>query len=149
MNATHTYFPRSTAQQRKLLFETWQTTGSIAQACEMAHLSRVTFHHWKPRFDAHGYAGLEHPLSHRPNHLARKTSAAIESEVLTLTRAHPEWGKQRLAHEVAKAHGWVAVVSANTVRRILAEAGLWQKPAPQKKTTAPRSDARRTNPDRR
>ena len=84
--------------QRKLLFETWEASGSVGQACERAHLSQVTFYHWKPRFAASGYAGLEQPLSHRPKHLARKKSPAIETEVIGLRRAHADWGKQRLTH---------------------------------------------------
>ncbi len=134
MKAKHIFFPRSTAPQRKLLFETWETTGSVRQACERAHLSRVTFYHWKPRFAAAGYAGLEQPLSHRPKRLARKKSLAIENEVIGLRQAHAEWGKHRITHEIAKAHNWVAVVSPNTVKRILWEAGLWQAPTVQKKT---------------
>ena len=136
MNSNHTFFPRSTAAQRKLLFETWEATDSISQACERAHLSRMTFYHWKPRFDQEGYAGLEQPLSHRPKHLARQKSAAIEAEVIALRKAQADWGKQRIAHEIAKAHNWVPLVSHNTVRRILRDAGLWAEPEAQKKTKA-------------
>lgn len=134
MRTNYTFFPRSTAAQRKFLFETWEATGSVKEACERAHLSQVTFYHWKPRFAASGYAGLEQPLSHRPKRLARKKSAAIENEVRSLRRAHPDWGKQRLSDEIAKAHHWVPVVCPNTVRRILQEAGLWLAPTAQKKT---------------
>lgn len=134
MSSNHTYFPRSTVAQRKLLFETWEATGSVKVACERAHLSQVTFYHWKPRFAASGYAGLAQALSHRPKRLARKKSPAIETEVSHLRRAHPDWGKQRLSHEIAKAHNWVPVVSPNTVKRILQDAGLWHVPTAQKKT---------------
>jgi transposase len=133
MSARYTYFPRSTAQQRKLLFETWEATGSVQQACETAHLSRVTFYHWKPRFEAEGYAGLEQPHSHRPKHLVRKKSTEIESEVIAMRRAHEEWGKKRIEQEIAKAHHWVPVVTHNTVKRILSEAGLWETPPMEKK----------------
>jgi transposase len=134
MGTNHTFFPRSTAAQRKLLFETWQASGSVDQACERAHLSRVTFYHWKPRFEEHGYAGLEQPQSHRPKILARKKSAAIEAEVIAMRKAHPDWGKKRIADEIAKAHNWVRLVSLNTVRRILRDEGLWIEPEGQKKT---------------
>jgi hypothetical protein len=33
--------------------------------------------------------------------------------------------KERIAHELAKKNNWVPLVSANTVRRILQEKGLW------------------------
>jgi hypothetical protein len=35
-------------------------------------------------------------------------------------------GKRRIADELAKANNWVPVVSPNTIRRILEEAGLWK-----------------------
>ena len=37
--------------------------------------------------------------------------------------------RQRLADELAKANGWVPLVSPNTVKRILRDAGLWSAPA--------------------
>ena len=54
-----TYFPLTTPSQRRLLFETWQATGDVAQACRVAHVGRRTFYYWKPRFCAEGYASLE------------------------------------------------------------------------------------------
>jgi hypothetical protein len=37
-----------------------------------------------------------------------------------------DWGKHRLANEIAKANNWVPLVSPNTVRRILEDAGMWK-----------------------
>jgi membrane-anchored protein YejM (alkaline phosphatase superfamily) len=31
-----------------------------------------------------------------------------------------------MAHEIAKANNWVPLVSPNTVRRVLEDAGLWK-----------------------
>jgi hypothetical protein len=48
-------------------------------------------------------------------------------------------GKRRISDELAKANNWVPVVSPNTIRSILEEAGLWkpdeaeQKKAPSKR----------------
>ena len=137
MSTNHTYFPRSTFQQRKLLFETWEGTGSVAQACERAHLSQVSFYHWKPRFEEQGYAGLEHAHSSRPKKLGRKKPEAIEEQVIAMRKAHADWGKKRIEQEMAKAHNWVGVVSCNTVKRILQEAGLWPEPSTGKKKTLP------------
>jgi transposase len=148
MSANHTFFPRSTAGQRKLLFESWEASGSINQACERAHLSRVTFYHWKPRFDRGGYAGLEQSLSQRPKHLANQKSAEVEAEVIAMRKAHADWGKQRIAHEIAKAHNWVPLVSLNTVRRILRDAGLWSEPEGQKKTKSRQKHAEPSTADR-
>jgi transposase len=130
------HFPRTTAQQRKLLFETWEATGDVEEACRKAHVCRQTFYNWKPRFDAGGYAALERFASsapHNPGH----TSDAIEQEVIDLRRAHPTWGKRRIADEVAKRHYWERQVSPNTVRRILITAGLWNDATGEKAASFP------------
>jgi hypothetical protein len=44
-----------------------------------------------------------------------------------MKQAHPDWGKKRIVQELAKSNNWVPVVSPNTVRRILTEAGLWAR----------------------
>ena len=124
MVARRTYFRPTTAAQRRLLFETWEATGDIDRACQAAHMGRRTFYYWKPRFLAGGYAALETFGSH-----ARRTSsrvpAAVEAQIIAARQQHPDWGKQRLADDLAKANGWVPLVSPTTVKRILLEAGLW------------------------
>ncbi len=150
MRKNHTYFPRATAQQRKLLFETWEATGSVTQASQRAHLSRTTFYWWKPRFDQQGYAGLLEPHKTVRKHQQR-VAQPIADQILQLRTDHPEWGKKRIANELAKAHQWVPVVSPNSVRRILQEAGLWPPTAQseQKKTSEPAKRARRSSPAKR
>jgi hypothetical protein len=70
----------------------------------------------------------------------------VVEEVIALRRQQPTWGKQRLADELAKAHGWVPLVSPNTVKRILRTAGLW----PAAAAPAKRGDqAARTGPPTR
>ncbi len=118
------HFPLTTAQQRRLLFETWQATGDVEVACRTAHVGRRTFYTWKPRFLAGGYAALEHFPSRAPKH-TRRTSEPITAQVIALRQQHPDWGKQRLADELAKTNGWVPLVSPNTIKRILRDAGLW------------------------
>ena len=125
------HFPFTTPSQRRLLFETWQATGDIELACQTAHVGRRTFYYWKGRFDTAGYAGLEHFASRAPKQ-PQRIAAEVEAEVIALRRAHPDWGKQRITHEVAQAHAWVALVSPNTVKRILRDAGLWPTATPQK-----------------
>ncbi len=118
------HFPLTTAQQRRLLFETWEATGDVARACGTAHVGRGTFYYWKQRFAEGGYAALEHFASCAPQH-TRRTDAAVEQQVIVLRQQHPEWGKQRIAEELAKTHTWVPLVCPNTVKRILLDAGLW------------------------
>lgn len=127
------HFPLTTAQQRCLLFATWETTGDVRGACQKAHVGRGTFYYWKKRFMVGGYTALEQPASCAPKH-TRRTAADVEAQVITLRQQHPEWGKQRVADELAKGNSWVPLVSPATVRRILRDAGLWAgPPAPAQK----------------
>jgi len=124
MNKQRTYFPPTTAQQRRLLFEIWEETGDRAEACRCAHVSQSTFYNWKPRFEAGGYAALQEPHSHA-RHQPSCVSPAVAEQVVELRRSHPAWGKRRIADELAKGNNWVPLVSPNTVRRIVQDAGLW------------------------
>ncbi len=124
MSQKRTYFGYTTPQQRKLLFSVWEATHRIPEACRVARMSQRAFYYWKPRFEQEGYAGLE-AFHSREAHRLHKTEAAIEQRVVELRRTNPDWGKLRIAQELAKENDWVPVVSANTVRRILQDAGLW------------------------
>jgi len=95
------HFPLTTAQQRRLLFETWQATGDVDLACRTAHVGRRTFYAWKPRFLAGGYAALDQFASRAPKR-TRRTPEPIAHQVIVLRQQHPAWGKQRLADELAK-----------------------------------------------
>lgn len=124
MTTKRIHFPQTTAQQRKLLFETWEATGDVTEACRKAHVGRGTFYYWKPRFDEHGYAGLEEFASRAPKE-PNRTPSETEEQVIALRRKYG-WGKKRISDELAKANNWVRVVSPNAVRRILIDAGLWE-----------------------
>jgi hypothetical protein len=52
----------------------------------------------------------------------------IEERVIGMRREHPDWGKRRIADELAKGNAWVPLVSPNTVKRILHDAGFWSEP---------------------
>lgn len=133
MNPQHSYFGFTTAQQRKLLFEIWEKTGCVSEACRKAHVGRATFYYWKPRFTEKGYGGLE-TFESRAAHQLNRKAAAIEVRVVAMRQAQPGWGKLRIADELAKENNWVPMVSANTVRRILMTAGLWpEQPKPGRK----------------
>jgi transposase len=126
MKAKHVYFPPTTPQQRKLLFETWEQSSNVSAACRKAHVGRATFYYWKSRFVENGYAGLEtYEKAGVPKGTGR-VAAEVQSKVAELHRAHADWGKRRLADEMAKANNWVPLISPNSVRRILFEAGMWK-----------------------
>ena len=124
MSPKRTYYGFTTPQQRKLLFEVWEATGDIAEACRRARVSRRLFYYWKPRFEKEGYAGLE-AFESRVAHKLNYKSPEIEAAVIQLRRQHADWGKARIAQEMAKANNWVPVVSPNTVKRMLQDANLW------------------------
>jgi transposase len=124
MNTKRITYRETTAQQRKLLFEVWEGTGNVSLACRKAHVGRGTFYYWKPRFEKHGYKGLEAFESRAPKN-PNRTSAEVEQKVIAMRQKHPDWGKKRIADEVAKANNWVPLVTPRTVRRILKDADLW------------------------
>ena len=124
MNKKRTYFPRTTAQQRQLLFEVWEETGDRDEACRRAHVSVGTFYVWKPRFEAGGYEALKMLQSRAPK-VHYQTPPEIEADVVAMRQEHSDWGKRRIADELAKGNNWVPLVSPNTVKRILKDAGLW------------------------
>jgi len=137
MTPKGTHFPRTTAAQRRLLFETWEATGDIEEACRKAHVGQRTFYNWKGRFAVAGYAGLAGFRSSAPK-APHRIAPAIETQVKTLRTQQPSWGKQRIADALAQGNNWVPVVSPNTVRRILQDAGLWPTPEEPAKKGGPR-----------
>lgn len=147
MSKPRIYYPRTTYSQRKLLFQVWEETQDTAEACWQARVSESTFYYWKPRFEAGGYEGLRKVKQPGPAPGIR-IGTEIQGKVAEMKEAHPEWGKQRIADELAKRNSWVPLVSANTVRRILREKGLWEAVAKEAKKKGPssgRSAARRRN----
>jgi transposase len=121
-----THFPLTTFSQRKLLFKTWEDSGCVKIACRTAHVSERTFYKWKPRFKAGGYEALKEFKSHAPKN-PKRTAKEVEEKVVTLRKTHPNWGKHTIANELTKENNWVPLVSPNTVRRILEDAGLWKQ----------------------
>ena len=126
MKAKHVYYPATTPQQRKHLFEMWEQSANVTWACQKAHVGRATFYYWKARFDQEGYAGLEAYAQKGVPKGTGRVAAEVEAKVLELHDQHADWGKHRVTHEIAKSNNWVPLVSPNSVRRILEDAGLWQ-----------------------
>ena len=118
------YYPATTSSQRKVLFETWEETENVREACQKARVSERTFYYWKSRFEKGGYEGLEKAKqAGRPK--GSRVAEEIKEKVIKLKGAEPKWGKERIEQELSKRNSWVPLVSAKTVKQILAEAGLW------------------------
>ena len=71
---------------------------------------------------------MDEARSHAP-HRANLAPPEVGSQVVGLRKEHPTWGKRRIADALAKGNNWVPLVGsplgANTVKRILQDAGLW------------------------
>lgn len=149
MTRKRTYFPPTTAQQRRLLFEIWERTGDREEACRRAHVSESTFYNWKPRYEAGGYAALDEARSHARQRQNR-APPEVGSQVVAMRQEHADWGKRRIADELAKGNSWVPLVSPNTVKRILQDAGLWPPAEPGVKKGGPKAaSAQPKRPDNR
>jgi len=128
-----TYFRETTAQQRRLLFETYERTGDVQAACRAARVSVGTFYYWRARFAAGGYPALESPGSHAAHHHANAIPPAVATRVLELKAAHPTWGRVRIAQELAKGNQWVPLLSPTSVQRTLQRAGVLPAQPPEGK----------------
>lgn len=122
MSSKRTYFRPTTPQQRQLLFQVWQETGSVTEACKRARVSRSTFYHWKTRFEEGGYAALTTEEARGPRQ-PQRISAEIEEFVIRLKRQNPTWGKRQIANHLKQLQPR-ASIAPGTVRRILMDAGL-------------------------
>src|SRR5712692_4610130 len=106
MNTKRTHYPHTTPDQRRLLFQSWEATNNITEACKRAHVARQTFYVWLPRFRAESYAGLLAVASAAPKH-PQRIDAGIEQRVTALRQQHPSWGKQLIADELTKENQYV------------------------------------------
>ena len=100
---------RTTFHGRLLIVERHQSGWKQAQIAEAMGISRKCVHTWISRFAAEGEAGLA-DRSSRPHCSPRRTSAAVEQQVLAARREHRR-GQDWLGPELG--------VPARTVGRIL------------------------------
>ncbi len=128
MSKQHIYYPKTTYSQRKLLFEIWEKTGDVTDACRQARVSQGTYYYWRGRFQEEGYEGLQKIKKTGPEK-GILTGKEIKENVVKLKKENNQWGKRRIADELAKKNGWVPVISPNTVREILREKGMWTETA--------------------
>lgn len=132
MKEKRIYYPRTTASQRKKLFEVWEESQDVGAACREARVSERTFYNWKARFEAGGYEALEkfEPAGPPPGSRLPKK---VQDQVVELKKEHCKWGRRRIAAEIAKQNNWVPLVSPSSVKRILEQAGLLPEPEEAKK----------------
>jgi transposase InsO family protein len=68
---------------------------NVRELCRRFAISSATGYKWLRRFRDQGEAGLA-DRSRRPGCSPRRSSAAVEAEVLALRRQHPAWGGRKL-----------------------------------------------------
>jgi transposase InsO family protein len=112
--------PRSfTAEQRLLILDAWQRSKLAAtDFAPLVGASPAVLYKWRRRFEEHGPAGLE---ERRGAPSGSKLSEVTRRAILLMKGAHPEWGQERLHHELLRAKGLAA--SAGAIARVLAEEG--------------------------
>jgi len=117
--------PRFTAEQRLLILDSWLRSKLPAgDFAPLVGLSLHTLRAWKLRFEEHGPAGLDdHPLG-RPS--GSRLPEATRRAILMLKEQHADWGQDRIAAVLLRAHGFSA--SASAIGRVLEEAGFVAAP---------------------
>jgi len=85
--------------------------------CRRYQISPTTGYKWLARYRAVGETGLDN-RSRRPLTSPRRTTAAVEAQVVALRDQHPAWGGRKLCTVLA-ARGGAPPLAASTVTAIL------------------------------
>lgn len=113
----------SVMSQRKEFVELVRTKSApMSVLCRRFGISRPTGYKWVRRGARDGDAGLV-DLPTRPHHSPRRTQEALETAVLTIRRAHPQWGGRMIAR-LLREGGMADVPAPSTITGILRRNGL-------------------------
>jgi transposase InsO family protein len=111
------------AHKRLTLLQLAEKLGNVSKACRMHKVSRSQFYEYKRSFQEHGLEGLVDkppiPGSH-PSQLSQKTTNCI----IALSLAHPAFGQQRIADQLALEG---EAVCPTSVRNVWLKEGLETK----------------------
>jgi hypothetical protein len=114
-----------TQQQKQTLISVYQQTGNMTQAMRASGIaSPRTAYLWWHRFCEAGEEALQ-PRSHARKTQNRLPEALVE-EICQMRSQQPDWGRRRIAEELARRHG-EQVVSPASVESILRRANLWEQ----------------------
>jgi transposase InsO family protein len=117
--------PRFTPEQRLLILDSWLRSKLPAgDFAPLVGLSLHTLRAWKLRFEEHGPAGLDDRPLGRPK--GSRLSEATKRAILLLKEQHADWGQDRIAAVLLRAHGFSA--SASAIGRVLEETGYVAPP---------------------
>lgn len=114
------YYPQTTEEERTQLFNLWETTGNVTEACAKLKLSRATFYYWKDAFVTGGYRALsQHPAELAEQHT--EIPQGLADEIITLRKQHPHWGKWQILRALRSTHPFDRHATIDTVSFVLGE----------------------------
>ena len=125
---------RFTPEERRAAVEAFLKAGrSRADFARMWGCSTSTLDKWLRRYESEGPKGLEtrrreQPSRPRPHN---RYPDAVRAEIVAVREAHPDFGMNRIADQLARFRG--LKISPSTVRNVLIESGIPLQPVPRKR----------------
>lgn len=112
------------SEQRQRFLEDYRLNYySITDLAERFTISRKTAHKWIDRFEKHGQEGFDEH-SRRPHSCPWLTDPAIVEELVSLRKAHTNWGPAKLLDLMHQRRPDADLPVVSTAARILARRGL-------------------------
>jgi transposase InsO family protein len=112
------------SEQRERFLEDFKLNYySITDLAERFGISRRTAHKWVNRFEKYGQEGFDEH-SRRPHSCPWQTDPAIVEELVSLRKAHTNWGPAKLLDLMHQRHPQANLPVVSTAARILARHGL-------------------------
>ena len=129
---THKARPRKTPRRKTVPLEIKRLAVSAleaglsgAEVARLAGVKPVSVERWRQRVQEGGEVALRGPA---PGPGARKICTALEERITQLRREKPQAGVRKIRDELRREEG--LAVSAETVRRVVNDAGLGNPPEP-------------------
>lgn len=108
-----------TPEQRIMILDLWGRSALPgSDFAPLVGMSAAALYKWKRLFEEHGPAGFE---ERRGAPGGSKLSEVTKRTILLLKKTHPDWGQDRIHHELQRSKGLSA--SATAIARVLAEEG--------------------------
>lgn len=101
----------------------YAATHGVSAACRVFGVHRSTFYVWKRRAERHGMEILR-PRERRTPRMPNQFSIQTEQQILAFSLAHPGFGPDRIAAELARERWGALGVSPSGVYRVLSRHGL-------------------------
>ena len=101
----------------------YAATHGVSAACRVFGVHRSTFYVWRRRAERHGMEILR-PRERRTPRMPNQFSIQTEQQILAFSLAHPGFGPDRIAAELARERWGALGVSPSGVYRVLSRHGL-------------------------